>query len=381
MGTSPFLVRNYSVSNEFRLTTSQSGFNLYLGNNPNNPYPYYQPVSFASSSPLVQGTQFNIEASRRTGRKLTPAEASEFWTRTVLNLAVDHPWSFFRKLILKSAALINRYSGGDHYNIGFLSSFATFFKLPLFPRWLILPIGLTGLIISCFHSFRAVALGLISALYAMSLVLFFNNSRYFLPLMVVFIPYACIFLKHLVTRFQSKAYQKILPGLAAAIVFYGAAFLPIAGSGDLSAYYNTHANILNKSGRTSEAIQYWQIPAGTKQRYSDFSCLSLAIHHFKNQDFRNTVHYLNLISADSYAGATKFALMGDLFQITGQIQQAYQSYRQSMQINSGQLAVQAKIVRLLQQTDRTKVSKELEQLRNIATYYPESRLVNIHKTK
>jgi len=59
------MIRNYMVAGSFQLTTSQMGFNLYLGNNPQNPTPYYRPVPFAITSPFQQGIQFTIEASRR----------------------------------------------------------------------------------------------------------------------------------------------------------------------------------------------------------------------------------------------------------------------------------------------------------------------------
>ncbi len=63
-----------------------------------------------------------------------------------------------------------------------LKRFVTFFKLPLLSGWLILPFRIIGLIFSCFHSDEAVGLAMISVLYAVSLVLFFSNTRYFLPL-------------------------------------------------------------------------------------------------------------------------------------------------------------------------------------------------------
>jgi 4-amino-4-deoxy-L-arabinose transferase-like glycosyltransferase len=62
---SPFVIRNYLVANQLAMGPSQSGFNLFLGNNLANPDPYYRPVPFANTSPRVQGIQFTVEASRR----------------------------------------------------------------------------------------------------------------------------------------------------------------------------------------------------------------------------------------------------------------------------------------------------------------------------
>lgn len=142
---SPFMIRNYMVSGKFELTTSQAGFNLYLGNNLENSDPYYRPVTFASSSPFKQGVEFTLEASRRTNKRLSHKEASSYWTREVIKMAIERPAAFTRKIFQKILVLFNRFEAGDHYNIGFLSNFVPFFKLPFLSLWLILPFGMAGM--------------------------------------------------------------------------------------------------------------------------------------------------------------------------------------------------------------------------------------------
>ncbi len=86
----PFSIRNYQVSGDFSITP-KGGFNLYIANNLQNPFPYYRPLPFATSQATEQATQFVIEASRRSDKKLTPKEASDFWTRVVIKTAMDRP--------------------------------------------------------------------------------------------------------------------------------------------------------------------------------------------------------------------------------------------------------------------------------------------------
>ena len=128
---SPFTVTSYLKTGRPALTAT-GGFNLYLANNPDNPCPYYRPASFASSNPALQGIQFVIEASRRTGKKLTNREASSFWTREVFRLAIKDPAKFFMKLLQKALALFNRFEPADNFDIGFLSRFVSFLALTLF---------------------------------------------------------------------------------------------------------------------------------------------------------------------------------------------------------------------------------------------------------
>jgi len=112
---SPFVIRNYLVAGKVGLTTTQTGFNLYFGNNPGNPDPYYRPAPFASSSPFEQGIQFTIEASRRMGKRSSSDEASRYWTGEVLRMAMSEPAAFIRKLWQKTLVLFNRFEACDHY--------------------------------------------------------------------------------------------------------------------------------------------------------------------------------------------------------------------------------------------------------------------------
>lgn len=155
---SPFTIRNYLVAGKIALTTSQTGFNLYLGNNLRNPDPYYRPVAFASSSPFEQGIQFTIEASRRVGKKLTPEEASDYWTREVLRMAASEPSAFAGKVWQKTLVLFNRFEACDHYDIDFINNFIRFFKFPLISFWFVLPFGLAGMLMSSMRSRKAFAL-------------------------------------------------------------------------------------------------------------------------------------------------------------------------------------------------------------------------------
>ncbi len=90
IAASPFMLRNYLAAGEIALTTSQSGSHLYVGNN----LEYRGPVPFTSTSPFERGIHFTIEASRRTGKKLTAREASDFWTQEVIKAAKADPATF-----------------------------------------------------------------------------------------------------------------------------------------------------------------------------------------------------------------------------------------------------------------------------------------------
>ena len=173
---SPFILRNYMVAGDPTLTTHQAGFNLYLGNRLDNPHPYFRPVPFASSNPALQEIQFRIEASRRTGSMLSPKEAEHFWMRQVWDLALSHPQEFVRMQGRKIVALMNQFEAGDHYDIDYMSKFAPFFSLPLPTATILIPLGITGLILNARRSQVHLALAVVGATYALSLIPFHINS-------------------------------------------------------------------------------------------------------------------------------------------------------------------------------------------------------------
>lgn len=275
LAVAPFALQQRAVSGEWGLT-SVGGFNLYLANHLDNPYPYYRPVRFASSVPSDQGVHFVIEASRREGRRLTPAEASRYWTREVLRTAWERPGAFALKLWRKTLTVFNRSEADDNYHIGFTSRFVPFLRLPFLAVWCVVPLGMAGMLLALGRSRQDRALAAIFGVYALSLVAFFSNARIRLPLLVILIPYAILGVSWCWAAVRERSPRRIglyagLVGLCAAL----AAF-PVLGGDDLTSYYNTHALNLQRKGLAEEAARYWRDSAAMDRPYSAYAHLALA---------------------------------------------------------------------------------------------------------
>lgn len=362
----PFVLRNYVVSGEFVLTTSQAGLNLYLGNNFYNKLPYYRPVPFSTSNPRRQGKEFTIEAARRTGQTLSASEASSFWTKQVLLDSLERPGYYSLKIILKTMVLLNRFEAGDHYHSGFLCRFAHFFRFPWLAYWMILPFGLLGLFISVNLSRSHLYTTLVFLFYAGTLVLFFSNARYRLPLMVILIPYAVMGLKEMAKRFRRKERNNFFLHLALLMVIYLIVFLPLPGTDDVSGYYNTHAVLLNRIGRKDEAIQYWQKSSEMNKSYSVYANLSLAQKSYEmDRDLEKSLHYLNKIDESSFAASIKYLQIGDVMLLSGKTDLAIEAYRKSLQINFGQKEARLKLIKIYRKTDKKKAAEEIKEYQRI----------------
>ncbi len=370
LALAPFVIRNRIVAGEFALTTTQSGYNLYLGNNLKNPDPYYRPVPFASSSPFEQGIQFAIEASRRTGRVLKPQEASDYWTGEVFRMAMAEPRAFAAKVFRKTLVLVNRFEACDHYDIGFISGFVPFFKLPFLSFWFIFPLGMAALAMRIFRDRKAGTLGLILAVYGATLVIFFTNARYRLPMLAILIPLAALGMADLAEIFRRKQFHRAALWVAIVLAFAAIEFLPVRGTDDLTAYYNTHAIILDSRGFANEAILYWRQSSEMNRPFSAFANLSLARKSYQRGQIAAGNAFLDRIDDDSFASAAKYELKGDSLARQNNLDEATRAYERSLEINSGQRRTLFKLIQIERSRDPRKADARETQLKHLDTFYP-----------
>ena len=365
----PFVMRNYLVSGEWVLTSHQGGVNLYLGNNLENPDPYYRPVPFASSDPSEQRIHFTIEASRRAGRRFSPSEASSYWISEVVQIALIHPTAFLGKLGQKTLVLFNRFEAGDHYDIDFMSRFATFFQLPFPDLAVILPLGLAGMVTAGFISRQAIGATVACITYASTLIIFFTNDRYRLPLLTVLIPFAVVGLDKLRVHVTQAHVKSVAIYAAAVILFTIVEYLPVRATDDVTAHYNTHARLLDKKGFEKEAMEYWERSSSMNKSFSAFANLWLAHKYLGINDFTTARSYLEKIPENSFAATRKYVLLGDLLSLQGQPIKAVAAYERAVTINSGDLAARSRLVNVLQSTDSERAQREREGMRDIASFY------------
>jgi 4-amino-4-deoxy-L-arabinose transferase-like glycosyltransferase len=368
IAVAPFVIRNYVVAGNIALTTSQSGFNLFMANNINNPDPYYRPVPFASSSPFEQGIQFTIEASRKVGKKLTSQESSDYWTAQTVKQAIANPFAFAGKIGRKFLVVFNNFEACDHYNIEFISSFAKFFKLPFLNFWIIFPLFMLGVITS-WKNKKTKALITVLSFYGATLIIFFTNGRYRLPMMSVMIPFAALGITQLYSDLIKKMY--VLFGKQAAVCAVGliVAFLPVRATDDVTAYYNTHAIILSSKGYINEAMLYWKKSSEMNKPFSDFANLSLADLYYRKGYIQEGNTYLYKIKDDSFAAAQKYQIMGDLLIYKKEPDAAAAAYEKSLFINSGQRLPRKKLIELYKIKDLQKAQNELQTLKYIESFY------------
>ncbi|MFH1349980.1 MAG: glycosyltransferase family 39 protein [Pseudomonadota bacterium] len=375
LSTIPFAVRNYRISGRFTPTTSQSGFALYLGNNLQNPSPYFRPVPFASASPFEQGIHLIVEASRRAEKKLTEREASSFWARETIKIALDQPVPFIKKISRKILVLFNRFEAGDHYHIGFVSDFVRFFRFPFLPIWAILPFGMAGMVTMALRSKKFRCIGLVFLSYASTLVIFFTSTRFRLPLMDILIPLAVMEIGDLFSLIKKRQLQKTGFHASIVAVFFIVAFIPVRTTDDMTPYFNTHAIALDALGQEEEAIRYWKISSNMNKQLSVSANLYLANKYFIKGLIQEGLSYLDKIPDDSFGAADKYEILGDMMFFKGDLKKAIRAYEKSLDINAGRINTRKKLVRSYWKVDKQKALEEADKLQYFQSFYEGSGLL------
>ena len=198
--------RNYFVGGEWLLTTSSAGMNFYVGNHPEANGIYAQVDFLPSAEPDLEREAFIREAEVRTGRELTPAQASRYWLVAGLRFAVENPLAY---LALQGRKLYMFWNGVEAQNN--LSLYLAQDFVPLL-RWCVLGWGLVAplAVAGWATSRRSSLLDLYLASYLAACLLFFTSSEYRLPVVPVILLYAACWLANAAAWATGGAHRRLL---------------------------------------------------------------------------------------------------------------------------------------------------------------------------
>lgn len=365
----PFVIRNAQFDHRFVLSTTQGGFNFYLGNHHLYEAPGSRPTQFAMPDPYVQGTQFTIEANRRHKNIRSALDASSYWYRATLEEIIADPTASLKKTARKILAIFNRFDAGDHFDLDYLRPYISrFFSIP-FPSFVwLFSLGSTGMLLSIKQrEFRWLLLT--GGAYATTLVLFFTNGRYRLPLAVILIPCAAAGLSVLASAIKKRQVKSMLFYLACFILFLSLCCMPLKGTNDFNAYRVNHGVVLDITGNKTEAKRIWIDAVQQGGDFAPSACIELAKESCRQGQLDQAEHYLSLIPDASFAYARKLALQGQIRVIQHRYGEAASLLRQSLAINSGDLLVRELLIGILQQTAPQEALKERETQEHLRSFY------------
>ena len=177
--------RNYAVSGDVVLIASHGGLNLYIGNH-DRADGTYTPVPGITPSIAGQAGDSTRVAESSTGRRLSPGEVSSYFAWRAFDWVTGHPADALRLWIRKIGILFNRVDVPLNYSYAFYAREAPLLRILAVGPWLLLPLGLVGLLWPTLRTNRQGywVWAMFVPVYGAAVVLFFVTDRYRMPLLV-----------------------------------------------------------------------------------------------------------------------------------------------------------------------------------------------------
>ncbi len=210
----PVAYHNYKAEKPLVLIASQGGINFYIGNNPGS-------NGFAATLPGRLQTNWELADVREiaweeTGQNLSSTQLSDFWFKKGLEFWRKEPAASFKLLIKKAYLFFSRIEISNNQDIYlFWKNSALIRALPV-GFWLVGPLGLLGLAFT-FVNRRGRLIAIFVFIYALSVILFFVNARFRLPVL----PFLTLFAAYAVFELweRLRARKTVLPYLGALALF------------------------------------------------------------------------------------------------------------------------------------------------------------------
>ncbi|HXG89638.1 MAG TPA: tetratricopeptide repeat protein [Vicinamibacterales bacterium] len=259
----PVVVRNFAVGGGIYLTTSQFGSNLYIGNNPaaDGSYMSLRP---GRGSPEFERLDATELAEQATGRTLSPAQVSSYWTGRTLDYITTAPGDWLGLVAKKARLLISRTELVDTESQESHAEYS--WPLRWFGRaWhfgLLFPLSLAGAILLWPQRARLWVLYALTATYAISVIAFYVVARYRLPLVPLLLPFAATTVVAVwdAIRNRERAIHTVgLPMAIGVVMLAAVVSVPIYSADSQRAITeNNLGTALQDDGRPEEAVAHYR---------------------------------------------------------------------------------------------------------------------------
>jgi tetratricopeptide (TPR) repeat protein len=256
----PVGLRNQWVGGEFLLTTSQFGYNFYVGNS-RQATGGYRPLTWEHGDWRSERQDVVELAEKRSGRALTPAEISRHWFDRALEDIRADPAAWLRLMLKKSVLFVNAAELSDtESEYAHRQWSRTLWTLGA--GWhfgVLLPMAAAGMLASRHAGRRLVLFYLVLGIYGASVLLFYNFSRYRLPVVPVLAVFAAAGALALADALRQRSWARCgrLAGLVAGVALIANwSVTPIAPM-IADTYYNIGCG-LEKEARAPQAAEAYR---------------------------------------------------------------------------------------------------------------------------
>lgn len=253
----PPMIYNAKNSGEFVPVTAHGGINFYIGNRIGTEGVYQPPEGMRGER---QGLLEDAlaRAEKETGRELTDAEASDYYMQKALDGIKQDPGGWLILLGRKFILFWNKVEVHDIPEVMYFQDSARLFKFPFLQYAVIAPLGLAGLVVFLRGGRNRGIVCLYLGVALVSILLFYLNARYRLPIVPVVILLAAYFLAWVAQEFAQKRRKSAAVMIAAVVaVFFlvSGRTIVTANRGSVYTYLGTFYMNAGKKQEAAEAFE------------------------------------------------------------------------------------------------------------------------------
>lgn len=214
----PVTVRNILIGDDTVLIASQGGINFYIGN---NAYATGATAVMPEFGPTWQYADCEYLAKLETGRvgqEMKQSEVSSFYYKKALRFILNDPAEWVYLMIKKLSYFWNAYEISNNQNLYFFKKFASITVILPPLLFIIAPLSLIGLWHVFKNNSRYHIIGLFVIVYMLSVIGFFVNSRFRLPVLPFFIILSVYTIFKTVDCVKNKEIKKLINTIVALII-------------------------------------------------------------------------------------------------------------------------------------------------------------------
>jgi 4-amino-4-deoxy-L-arabinose transferase-like glycosyltransferase len=257
----PFTVKNYVAGDDLVLLNSTGGANFYMGNREGADGTWQLPPLGARvrvDNPRAMRKAFAEAAEKATGESLKPSEVSSYWMARGLEEVRADPLRWLRLEARKLGLFFNAVEVWNNRSIEVSKIFSWVLRAPLPGFVIVVPLGLIGLVLTAGRWRELIPVHAAVFAYLLSALLFFVLSRYRLPGIILFIPFAAFACFEGIDRLRSGRAVSVGLAFLAWVGLLGLTLLPLdPGHRMHMAHYNV-GNKYRELERWDEAIEAYR---------------------------------------------------------------------------------------------------------------------------
>jgi tetratricopeptide (TPR) repeat protein len=365
----PVALRNILVGHDEVLIASQGGINFYIGNNPQADG---ASATIPEFGPTWQYSDAEYLAKKETGqlgKEMKPSEVSSFFYDKGYDFIFGKPKAWLRLMIKKLDLFWNSYEISNNQNLYFYRRFASVTKiLPPF-SWFISPLALIGLALVFMMGRKYQIIGYFVIGYMLTVVAFFVNSRFRLPVLPFLIMLASFVFWKGIDFIRYKDFKRLMIVVISLIIlvpltnvdFYGITHESFALS------YFSLGNVYLKKGLADKALAEYDTALSMAPCVPK-AHLNRGVIFFGKSDYKQAEQEFELELSQCHSSAEAHNNLAVLKRLQGDLDASLHEAKEAIREKPQYLEAYINEILALRQQGKFAEAKEIADTLNI--FYP-----------